>query len=149
MSDEEEAEYCHMWDGTEDWGLHKLFIEQTTVTVHLAGQTPSIQEIVALRKLLPEDRYLPPDEVRTAIGNNKTLELPIKQQPEASFLAERGRSLGLNISEEDTSYDYYLPVLRQGDPVVEYDWMMDDEALAQEIVSRMIAAGVPIVKEWK
>ena len=146
MSDEDEAESRHMWDGTEDWVLYKLFIEQTTLTVHFAGQTPSIQEIIALRKLLPEDRYLPPGEVRTAIGHNKTLELPIKQQPEASFLAERGQSLGLNISEEDTSYIYYLPILRQGDPVVESGPIMDDEALEQEIVSRMIAAGVPIVE---
>ena len=59
--------------------------------------------------------------------------------------------MGLQISKNDASYTDYAPMMRTENPVQLISLIIEEEELAQEIFSRMIAAGVPIVEnmDWQ
>lgn len=146
MLPEDEAEYCHMWDGSEDWFLIRHNAEFTALTIHFAGHRPDVQEIMALRKLLPAYQNLPPNQVRAMLGESNTLELGPMSRLEARAFAGRCQGMGLSLTERDASYTSYLPCLRTGNSLCPIMCIIEDDELAREVTERMIAAGAPVVE---
>ena len=141
MNDPDLDKLRHMWDGSEDWVLHKYEHRRTSLTVWFKSHEPTLQEIAMVRKLLPEYEHTPPRVLRNLVGDSGRLEVALCSMTEAKSVAERGRQLGLKVDTIDTFHITYLPQRRIDSVIV----LTDDEALAERVWTKMIEQGVPVV----
>lgn len=75
LSEEEVREFEHLWDGSEQWGLIAHYWTKATLTVVFSGASPSVAEIIALRRLREEFRALPVSELKAFLANKRELQL--------------------------------------------------------------------------
>jgi len=111
------------------------------VTVHFAAQAPILREIIAVRRLLPEYRDLPPSQVRAMLGASGGLGIKPLPGAEAAQGAAHGRELGLRLETADASCTSGFPFHPAGSQAC----IIEDDALADEACRRMMRAGVPVL----
>jgi hypothetical protein len=110
MSADDTLEHYHyIWDGTQHWVLTEGIIPREVVYVHFKGDTPSMQELMALRKLLPEFQHMPVQALKKQLGNLKTLILGAYYPSESLHMVHRAMALDLKIEQQDQSYTGYIP----------------------------------------
>ena len=128
------------WDRSHDWILQRFWNDQLRVCIRLRHQPPSVAELAALRRCLPQLRDTAPAAVRAMIGNSGILALGVLPTPEARQLIDRAQSEGLEVIGESASFVNYLPYDRTNGCA----WLIEDDAEAAAVAQAMLAAGVPI-----
>lgn len=128
------------WDRSHDYVLQRFFNDLTHVMIRFRGQPPSVSELVALRRCLPQYRYMTPAAVREEIGRSQELSLGELPSREARRLIETLQKVGLDVVVQSASYVSYVPFNR----TTGYAWLIEDDAEAATVVEEMLAAGVPV-----
>ncbi len=128
------------WDRSRDWVVQRYYNELTRVTIRFQRGTPSVAELLAVRRCLPQFRDTPPAALRASIGRAGFLPLGEMPTREARRLVEDARAAGLEVVAENASFISYLPY----DRTTRCAWLIEDEAEARSVAEAMIAAGVPI-----
>jgi hypothetical protein len=128
------------WDHSHDWVLQQHFHDLRRVTICFEQAAPSVSELVALRRSLPQLQDKPPTELRAAIASKGSLALTEMPTREALPLIEAARAAGLNVLVENVSFISYLPY----DRTTGCAWLIEDDAEARSVAEAMLAAGVPV-----
>jgi hypothetical protein len=128
------------WDRSHDWVLQRFWNDLTRVCIRFRQGPPSVAELVALRRCLPQFRHMAPATVRAQIGNSGVLTLGVLPTPEARRLIETAQGEGLEIVAESASFVSFLPY----DRTTGCAWLIEDDAEAAAVAQAMLAAGVPV-----
>jgi hypothetical protein len=128
------------WDRSHDWVVQRYYHDRTRVTIRFPQGTPSINELIAVRRSLPRFRDTPPAELRAAIASTGSLPLGEMPTPDARRLVEVAREAGLSVLAENVSVFSYLPY----DRTTGCAWLIENDAEARAVAEAMIAAGVPV-----
>lgn len=128
------------WDETHDWVLERIFNDLSRVTIHFRHASPSIAELAAIRRCLPEFRDKAPAAVRAAIGDSGQLSLDTMPSPEARRIIDAAKRQGLQVSAECASFVSFVPF----DRTTGCAWLIEDDAEAAAVEQAMLAAGVPV-----
>lgn len=144
MVDKEELEeFCHLWDGSENWVLIKGHYNRTALTILFADRDPNIREIAAMRSLLPQYRNLAPRDIKNLVKHSGELDMEPMSIEEAHRLIELGQRQGLKFKVIDASYITYLP-FRPADNMM---YGIEDPELADRVYEKMLQAGVPVMSQ--
>jgi hypothetical protein len=127
------------WDCTRNWVLHRFWHDLTRVTICFQHVPPSVAELAAVRRCLPQFRHIAPASLRTATDGG-VLPLGILPSSQAHFLIEAARGQGLEVLADNASFASYLPVDRTAGSA----WLIEDHAEATAVAQAMRAAGVPV-----
>lgn len=128
------------WDRAHEWVLVQQFNDLTRVTLRFQQGRPSVSELVALRRCLPQFRDTSPVELRASIGNTGLLDLGEMPTRQALQLIETMRKAGLRLISENVSFISYLPY----DRTTGCAWLIENDAEARSVTEDMLAAGVPV-----
>ena len=128
------------WDRSQDWELARFWHDLTRVTIQFQKDTPSVTELVAIRRCLPQFRHLPPAEVRAAIGTSGALPVGVLPSPEARQLIRATEAAGLRAIAEGASFASYLPFNRTTSTA----WLIEDAEELAQVVRAMLADRVPV-----
>jgi hypothetical protein len=126
------------WDRSHDYVLHRFWNDLTRVTIRFGAAPPSAQEIVALRRCLPQFRNIAPAALRDQIGDSQQLSLG--ELPEARRLIEAAEAQGLAVVAECASCVSYLPYDRTTGCL----WLIENDAEAAAVAEAMLREGVPV-----
>ena len=132
-------ELRHFWDGSEPgWELVTPYHCDLEVVYRFDPGGPTTQEALRLRGCREELRDLPMVDVLDRVRGRAEYVAPqIASNPEGHSLKEQGERLGLRVELRAINRSGSLP-LRNG----MYE-VIEDDAVAAEVVRRMRAAGVP------
>ncbi len=138
-------EFAHMWDGSETWGLSAHYWTKITLTVIFAGQSPSVEELAALRRLREILRAMPARELKALLYNKHELELGRFSSMEAHEIEDRAAALRVpfTIRSAGESGISYLP-LQSLDDGQQMAMIIEDEPLNDRVAQEMLKRGVPI-----
>jgi hypothetical protein len=128
------------WDSTHDWVLTRFESDRAELTVLFDEASPSLRELIALRRCLPEYRQLTPAAARDRAGTGGRVELGELPGPEARRLSEGLQQAGLRSELRNTSRISYLPVDRTTGAAM----LIEDEGEARRVAEEMIRAGIPV-----
>lgn len=128
------------WDRTHDWVLERYWRDLTRVTIQFRRRPPSVIELAALRRCLPQYRHMAPAELRAVTADSDALPLGVMPTPEARQLIAAAEAQGLQVLAEGASYVSYLPINR----TTGCAWRIEDDAESVAVVEAMLAAGVPV-----
>jgi hypothetical protein len=135
-------QYKYLWDGSEEgWALHHTDHVVWNITYLFSPEGPSKDEIVKLRKVVPEFK-------------NKALSLVLKklkgvqdytdESPYGNIEAKRLESvigsLGLKYKMNAEQIGGYLPVSKDNMAL-----LIEDEKTSITVCEKMIEAGVPVI----
>jgi hypothetical protein len=128
------------WDRSHDWVVQRHYNDVTRVTIRFGRGAPTVADLLAVRRCLPQFRNTPPAELRALIGS--TASLPLGEMPtrEALRMVEATKAAGLEVVAVNASFISYLPYDRTTDCAL----LIEDEAEARSVAAAMIAAGVPV-----
>ena len=129
------------WDRSHNWSVQRFFNELVRVTIRFKQNKPSVYEMLALRKCLPQYRDVSPTDLRASITETDEIVLDEMPTGEARTLVERMKAEGLIIATENASFVSFVPF----DRTTGHAWLIDDENEARAIAESMIAAGIPVV----
>ena len=144
---DELLEFFHLWDGTEQWGLSASHWTHVKLTAVFAGASPSIEELMALRRLRPDLRAIPARDLKMRLHNQREVELGQFSGMETHEIEALAAKLKVpfSIRSKAESGTHYLPVQR----VADGEWMallIEDDVLAERVTSEMLRRGVPVVE---
>lgn len=128
------------WDRSHDYVLHRCWNDLTRVTIRFQGLPPSVRELAAIRRCLPDFRNVAPAAVRGRVGNSRELSLGVLPTPEARRVIEAAQAEGLEVIGESASFVSYLPF----DRTTGCAWLIEDDAEAAAVARAMLADGVPV-----
>ncbi len=128
------------WERSHDWVLIKYNRNYTRIIIHFQQDKPSIGELLAVRRCLPQFSHDSPAKIRTLIIEAGGLFLDEMLSSDAVRVMEGIKGQGLNISVESRSFASYLPIDRTTGSAL----LIEDEFKKCRVVEEMIAAGVPI-----
>jgi hypothetical protein len=128
------------WDRTHDWVLQCFESDRAELTVLFDGARPSLRELAALRRCLPEFQQLAPAAARDRAGAGGRVELGELPGPEARRLLDCLRQAGLRAELHNTSCVSYLPLDRTIGAVL----LIEDEGEARHLAEEMIRDGIPV-----
>jgi hypothetical protein len=128
------------WDRSHDFVLHRFWYDLTRVTIRFRDVPPSVQELLALRRCLPQFRDVAPATLRSRIGDSRQLSLGEMPTPEARSVIEAVQAQGLEVVAESESFVSYLPY----DRTTGCAWLIEDDAEAAAVAQAMLQEGVPI-----
>jgi hypothetical protein len=128
------------WDRTQDWIIERYRHDLTRVTILFRQPIPSVAELAAVRRCLPQFRNTSPASLRTAISDSGTLPLGLMPSQEARTLVASAESNHLQVFAEDASFVSYLPFNRKAG----YVWLIENTEEAAAVSQDMIASGVPV-----
>ena len=140
-SDSDLEQYKHIWDGSENWGLIQYNASLTKLEVHFVSDVPTVAEIIALRKLIPEYRNLPLKEIKLKLGSSGYLLLGTFSGHEAISIYYRGINLNLDMERHDVSTIYYQIIEQATETVL----TIENKDLERRIAQTMLEHGIPIV----
>src|SRR5690349_13999066 len=118
------------WDRTHDWVLERFWHDLTRVTIQFRQAPPSVAELVAVRRCLPQFRHMAPAAVRAMIGETRVLPLGVLTSPEARELIQTAEAEGLTVLAEGASQVSYVPF----DRTTGCAWLIEDEVEAATMV---------------
>jgi hypothetical protein len=142
MGQDELEELTHLWDGTEDWVLHAFYHSEVDLKIVFEGEHPSIQEIMAVRKLLEEYREIPVQKIKAQIGASKVLSLGKRSTFESQPLLQHAQEIGLTVVQLGASHTGYLPFNRTDKTAL----IIEDDELSERVAKKMLEAGVPVTE---
>lgn len=128
------------WDRTHDWELIRIFQDLTRVTISFKAAVPSLPELAAIRRCLPQFQHMPPAALLSAIGGAGVLPLGVLPTPEARELIRTTEAAGLRVMGEGASEVGYLPF----DRTTGCGMLIEDDEEADKVTREMLAAGVPV-----
>jgi hypothetical protein len=128
------------WDRSHDYVLHRFWNDLTRVTIRFQASPPSVQELAAIRRCLPEFRNMAPAVVRGRMGDSPELSLGVLPTPEARRLIEWAQAEGLEVIGESASFASFLPF----DRTTGCAWLIEDDSEAAAVAKAMLEAGVPV-----
>jgi hypothetical protein len=128
------------WDRSHDWVLQHFWTDQTRVTICFRQGAPSLGELVALRRCLPEYRDVPPADLKAMIGDTGSLPLDILPTPDARRLIDAARGQGLEVVAESASFVSYIPF----DRTTGCAWLIEADAEREAVARSMLEAGIPV-----
>ena len=128
------------WDRSHDYVLHRFWNDLTRVTIRFRNAPPSVQELVALRRCLPQFRDVAPATLRSQIGDSRQHSLGEMPTPEARSVIEAAQAQGLEVVAESASFVSYLPY----DRTTGCAWLIEDAAEAAAVAQAMLQEGVPV-----
>jgi hypothetical protein len=128
------------WDRSHDYVLHRFRNDLTRVTIRFRDALPSVQELVALRRCLPQFRDVAPATLRSQIGDSRQLSLGGMPTQEARSVIESAQAQGLEVVAESASFVSYLPY----DRTTGCAWLIEDDAEAAAVAQAMLLEGVPV-----
>jgi hypothetical protein len=128
------------WDRSHDYVLQRFWNELVRVTIRFKNSSPSVAELAAIRRCLPQFRDTAPASLRKSIGDSQTLALGEMPGRLARQLIEILAAEGLEVVAQSASYVSYLPF----DRTTGCAWLIEDEAEAMAVAKEMMAAGVPV-----
>src|SRR5260370_14159124 len=127
------------WDHLQDWVLQRFWPDRTRVAILFRQRPPSVADLLAVRRCLPQFRDKPPAVIRALVPDSGVLALGVLPTPEARRLIEAAKGEGLDVVAESASFVSYLPY----DRTTRCAWLIEDEAEAAAITQSMLAACVP------
>lgn len=112
QSEDDLNEFAHMWDGSETWELIEHRWDEASVSVVFRGERPTVQEIVALRRLHELFRDVPAAQIKAQLSDKREIELGRCSGMEAREVQERARKLDLlvQLRVETRSIVSYSPI---------------------------------------
>jgi hypothetical protein len=128
------------WERTHDWLLHCFAHDLAQLTILFDHDRPSLRELMALRKSLPEFGDLSPAAARERARAIGRVALEEMWGPEARRLAVRLQHAGLRTEIRNTSYISYLPIDRTTGAAL----LIEDEAESRRVTDEMLRAGIPV-----
>ena len=128
------------WDRSHEYVLHRFWNDLMRITIRFQASPPSVQELAAIRRCLPEFRYMAPAAVRGRIGGSPELSLGVLPTPEARRVIESAQAEGLEVIGESVSFVSYLPF----DRTTGCAWLIEDDTEAAAVAKAMLEAGVPV-----
>jgi hypothetical protein len=128
------------WERNHDWVLHRVFHELTSLTIKFSGDKPSVKELIALRRCLPQFRDTSPAALRDMIGDSGAFDLGVLPTQEAREIMKALRTQGLEFVAKNASTISYLPENR----TLGLALLIEDETEAARTAEEMMAAGVPV-----
>jgi hypothetical protein len=130
------------WERSHDWLLIQFHYEYTKIAIQFQQDVPSVEELMTVRKCLPQFSHASPAQLRTSIIEAGGLFLEKMPITDAIPLIAGIRGAGLNVVEENTYYTSYLPVDRTTGKAL----LISDKITSKQVAAEMMAAGVPIKK---
>jgi hypothetical protein len=128
------------WDRTHDWVLERLWNDRTRVAIQFRQAPPSVAELAAVRRCLPQFQHMAPAVARAVIGDSGVLSLGDLPSPEARQLIEAAEAQGLRVVAEGAPFVSYLPF----DRTTGCAWLIEADAEATAAAQAMLAAGAPV-----
>ena len=128
------------WDRSHDWILHLFRVEETRVTIRFRYNPPSVPELAALRRCLPEFRHVAPARLRARLSETGALELGNMPTREARPLIESALGEGLDVAVECEPRVGYVPF----DRTTGCAWLIEDDGEGLAVAQDMIASGIPV-----
>jgi hypothetical protein len=128
------------WDRSHDYVLHRFWNDLTRLAVRFKAAPPSVHELAALRRCLPQFRDVAPAVLRGEIGDSQQVSLGEMPTPVARHMIEAAQAEGLEVVTESASFVSYLPY----DRTTGCAWLIEDDAEAAAVAQAMLDAGVPI-----
>jgi hypothetical protein len=126
------------WDRSHEYVVHRTFHERTQLTIHFAAGAPTVAELVAVRKCLPNFGNMNPSAFRALIGDTGSVSLGVLETRQAREIVKWAPTEGLKIVAENASFVTY----RIHDVTLNCTLPLADEGELQSIAEAMIAAGV-------
>jgi hypothetical protein len=126
------------WDRSHEWvvrRIHRCLCEINAVL----NESDLIRQLVALRKLSPKYRDVPPAEMRNRIIKGR-LPLGSFNSVDSKRIRDEAAVLGLQLEMIDASTVGFLPY----DKTTKMVWLIEDDAVAARIAHEMIAAGATV-----
>ena len=137
--------YQYLWDESEEWALSAQYKSQDSLKINFAGNQATIQEIIALRKLLVAYRNIPVSEIKSLLKNKKEIDLGIISSMEAGWIISHAKKLNLKITATDASVTNYLPIHLKTNTAL----IIEDNDLAKKTIEKMLESGAPIIEYIK
>ncbi len=128
------------WDRSHDYVLQRFWNDVTRVTIRFCDAPPSVQELAALRRCVPQFREVGPAALRNQIGDSRQLSLGQMPTPEARRVIEAAQAQGLEVIAESASFVSYLPY----DRTTGCAWLIEDATEAAAVAQAMLQEGVPV-----
>jgi hypothetical protein len=128
------------WDHSHDWVVQRFYNDLTRVMIRFERGGPSLNELIALRRCLPQFRDTPPAKLQDAIGSTGLIDLGAMPTPDAKRLIKVTQAAGLDVQSENVSFIRFLPF----DRTTGCAWLIENDAEARFVAEAMIAAGVPV-----
>lgn len=128
------------WDREGDWVLYRIRREITSLTIRFRSAPPSVMELAAIRKVVPEFRDSPPITIRDRIGCSRELSLGVLPTHEAQRVVEEVQAVGLEVIAESRTVVGYLPFNR----TTRCARLVEDYDEAEALVQSMLQSGVPV-----
>jgi hypothetical protein len=135
--------YRYLWDGSEDWVLNAYDRLQMSLTVSFAGDRATIQEIMALRKLITAYQNTPVIQIKSLLGDRKEIDIGVLYEREAYRILARAKELDLTIVSKRICTTYYIPIDRNNCALI-----IENDDLSKRVTAKMLEAGVPIVADF-
>jgi hypothetical protein len=129
------------WDRSHDWVLQRYWNDLTRVTIQFRQGPPSVAELAALRRCLPQYRHTPPAKVRAMVPASGVLNLGVMPTRQARELIGVAQAEGLEVVAESASFVSYLPY----DRTTGCAWLIEDDVEALAVARAMQAAGISVV----
>ncbi|MCO7223377.1 hypothetical protein [Pleionea sp. CnH1-48] len=132
----------YLWDGSDPgWQLHRIDSQVWRLIFRFAQGGPSNQEIIALRKVVPEFKKMKLLEVVCLLKGEGYYDTPdIFNDKECNNMAALATNLGLKFEIITEQSIGYLPVSKDN-----YALLIEDEELSLVVCEKMLEAGVPVV----
>ena len=137
LPNRELEEMSYLWTSGE-WRLRCIWQTVVRLVVRFKGEQASVNEIAALRRLVPTLSKLPVSQLREKIGSGSAFLVGEFSGFEASSLKQRAERLGFQIETEGCTKRSCLPM--KEDTCL----LIDDAELSEKVVQRMIEQGVPV-----
>ncbi|MCF7784917.1 MAG: hypothetical protein K9N47_02285 [Prosthecobacter sp.] len=136
---EELAELSYLWTSGE-WGLRSIHHSRARIILIFQAGRPSLQELIAVRSLVPKFAQSPVSLLKTEVGDVPMFTVGEFGNLEARRLESEAKARRLEVRREDVSFTGYLPVNVQGAALV-----IEDDELASLATEEMRRRGVPIM----
>jgi hypothetical protein len=128
------------WNRSHDWVLQRFWNDLTRVTIRFRCERPSVVELVALRRCLPEFQNVSPRALREEIGKSGVLSLGVLPTRQARNMIGAMQGQGLEVVAENASFASYLPLDRTCGCAL----LIEDDKEAESVAREMLALGIPI-----
>src|SRR5260370_28047841 len=96
------------WDHLHDWVLQRFWHDLTRVAILFRQRPPSVADLLAVRRCLPQFRDKPPAVIRALVPDSGVLALGVLPTPEARRVVETAKGEGLDVIAGRASVVAYL-----------------------------------------
>ncbi len=133
--------FQYLWDGSDPgWKLMRVDRVVWRVGFEFKSTGPSEHEVTVLRQLLAEFRDLPASQVWNRLRGARKYQVQAEfDDAQACELGECATKLGVCATLLPVNQGGYVPVSPDGSAMA-----IEDDALAKEIVAKMLQVGVPV-----